>query len=128
MKKALIHVNRVAQVVAIGSEFPVAPPLIWFDCMDDVTPETHFFNGSTIVPLPLPPAPPLPDPRVVADEAERAACKADAAILILINQTRAEWATWAGTNFPTLTAPERARIGVICWMLAVAIRRLMRSF
>jgi len=73
-------------------------------------------------------APKPADPRVVADEAERAACKADAALLILINQPRAEWATWAGTNFPTLTAPERARIGVICWMLAVAIRRLMRSF
>ena len=70
--------------------------------------------------------PPPPDPRLIEDESERAACKGDGTILALINQTRAEWLTWAGASFPTLTAPERARMGTICWMLAVAIRRLMR--
>lgn len=68
----------------------------------------------------------LPSPRVVADEAEREACKGDGTMLALVNQTRAEWATWAQANFPTLTVAERTRMGVICWMLAVAIRRLMR--
>jgi hypothetical protein len=71
-------------------------------------------------------APKPPDPRVVADEQEREVCKADGAILTLINQTRAEWATWAQANFPTLTVAERTRMGTICWLLAVAIRRLMR--
>ena len=65
--------------------------------------------------------------RVVTDETEQNVCKIDATILALINQTRAEWATWAGANFPTLTVAERNRMGVICWMLAVAIRRVMRT-
>jgi hypothetical protein len=71
-------------------------------------------------------APRTPDPRIVADDNERDACKADGALLTLINQTRSEWATWAAANFPTLTAAERTRIGIICWMLAVSIRRLIR--
>jgi hypothetical protein len=65
--------------------------------------------------------------RVVADEQEREACKADGTMLVLINQTRAEWASWAQANFPTLTVAERTRIGVMCWLLAVAVRRLMRN-
>ena len=68
----------------------------------------------------------LPTPRMVADEAEREAAKVDGAVLALIDQTRAEWATWAQANFPTLTVAERTRMGTICWLLAVAIRRLMR--
>lgn len=64
--------------------------------------------------------------RVADDEEERETCKADGTMLTLINQTRAEWGEWAQTNFPTLTVAERTRMGVICWLLAVAIRRLMR--
>jgi hypothetical protein len=71
-------------------------------------------------------APKPPDPRVVTDEEEREACKADGTMRTIINQTRAEWAAWAQANFPTLTVAERTRMGVICWLLAVAIRRLMR--
>lgn len=74
-------------------------------------------------------APKPADPRVVEDEVQREACKADATMLALINQTRAEWAAWAQsstTGFPSLTVAERTRMGVICWLLAVAIRRLMR--
>jgi len=71
-------------------------------------------------------APKPPDPRVVLDEQEREACKGDGPLLTLLNQTRAEWAAWAGANFPTLTVAERTRMGAICWMLAVAVRRLMR--
>ena len=69
---------------------------------------------------------PVPDPRVVTDEEEREAAKVDSAVLALINQTRAEWTTWAQTNFPTLTTAERTRMGTICWLLAVAIRRQVR--
>ena len=65
--------------------------------------------------------------RTASDEAERAAGKLDSTILFLINQTRAEWASWAQANFPSLTAAERTRRGVICWLLAVAVRRLMRN-
>lgn len=56
MKRALIQPpNRVAQVEA--QDFPVAPPLFWTDCPDDAKPETHFYNGTTVVPNPSPPPP-----------------------------------------------------------------------
>lgn len=71
-------------------------------------------------------APKPPDPRVVEDEAQREACKADSTMIALINQTRAEWQTTAAAWFPTLTASERTKMGTLCWLLAVAIRRLMR--
>lgn len=35
---------RVAQVVPNGSEFPVAEPLYWLDCADEIEPETYVFN------------------------------------------------------------------------------------
>jgi hypothetical protein len=69
----------------------------------------------------------LPDPRIVADDAELNAGKLDGTILLLINQTRAEWLAWAGTSFPSLTNPERNRMGVICWILSLAVRNLIRK-
>lgn len=67
------------------------------------------------------------DPRLVQDEDERQACKIDAAIIPLVNQTKAEWLTWAGTNFPTLTAAERARLGNLFWVVSVGVRRSVRN-
>ena len=69
----------------------------------------------------------LPDPRVVADNAELNTGRLDVTILSLINQTRAEWLTWAGSNFPSLTIAERNRMGTICWILALSIRGQMRQ-
>ncbi len=59
MKKALTRpgFNRVFQVVAAGEEFPVAAPLEWVDCGDDVTPDTHTFNGNTFAAIPDRPVP-----------------------------------------------------------------------
>lgn len=65
--------QRVAEVAAI--EFPVAKPLHWLDCDDDVKADTYYFDGTDLVPLPPPPPPvaaaapePIADggPRVVA--------------------------------------------------------------
>ena len=36
MKKALIDGSRVAQVVLLGSEFPVTSSLVWVDCPDNI--------------------------------------------------------------------------------------------
>lgn len=71
-------------------------------------------------------APKAPNPRIVADQVELDVGKADGIIIALINQTRAEWVTWAAANFPTLTAPERTKMGMLCWLLAIAIRKEIR--
>lgn len=52
--KALIQGNRIAEVRA--EEFPVASPLFWVDCAEDVTPETHYYDNG-IQASPVPPAP-----------------------------------------------------------------------
>lgn len=65
--------------------------------------------------------------RLSADETERAACKIDAQILPLVNQTKAEWITWAGANFPSLTATERTRLGILFWVVSVGVRRSIRN-
>lgn len=72
-------------------------------------------------------APKPPDPRIVQDESERQACKIDAAIMPLVNQTKAEWLTWASANFQTLTAAERARLGSLFWVVSVGVRRSIRN-
>lgn len=65
MKKALIQGSRVAQVELVG--FPVALPLKWVDCADDAKPETHYFDGAAVVPIPPPPEPPLAEQKVSAE-------------------------------------------------------------
>jgi hypothetical protein len=78
------------------------------------------------VPAPADPAP-SPDPRIVQDEQERTDCKGDGTIMSLINQTRPDWRAWAGTNFPTLTAGERVRLGDLFWVVAVGVRKMVRN-
>ena len=65
--------------------------------------------------------------RIAADEQERAECKLDATIIGLVDQTRAQWRTWAGTNFPTLTAPERTRLGDLFWVVSIGVRQRLRN-
>jgi hypothetical protein len=55
MKRALVQSTRVCEVRPIGADFPVALPLRWVDCADDVTAQ-HVFDGSAFS-LPSPPAP-----------------------------------------------------------------------
>jgi hypothetical protein len=59
MKHALIapqEGNRLCQVEA--DAFPVAPPLHWVECADDVSAETHdYVDGEFVVKPPRPPAP-----------------------------------------------------------------------
>lgn len=61
-----------------------------------------------------------------ADSTELGDFIADATIAALINQTKAQWVSWAGTNFPTLTVAERTRLGTLFWVVAIGVRRLMR--
>jgi hypothetical protein len=65
--------------------------------------------------------------RIAADEQERVDCKLDATIMNLVDQTRAQWRTWAGNNFPTLSAAERTRLGDLFWVVAVGVRRTVRN-
>ena len=61
MKRALISPNeivqdgqRIAQVVELTNEFPVALPLHWIDCIDTVKAETHYYDGTLIQLIPAP--------------------------------------------------------------------------
>lgn len=52
--KALVHGSRVCQVEPMGGDFPVAAPLKWVTCGDEVTPQWTY-NGSSFVAPPTPP-------------------------------------------------------------------------
>lgn len=65
--------------------------------------------------------------RIASDENERQACKLDAAIMPLVNMDKAGWIAWAGTNFPTLTASERNRLGQLFWVVSIGVRRSVRN-
>jgi hypothetical protein len=53
MKKALVFEGQIVQIEAVS--FLVAPELIWVDVADDVSAETHMFNGVEVVVKPAPP-------------------------------------------------------------------------
>lgn len=52
MKKVLVFEGLLHDVVPVGTEFPVAPGMQWVDAPDDVSAETHLFNGTAITPKP----------------------------------------------------------------------------
>jgi hypothetical protein len=52
--------DRVAEVSA--TEFPVAPPLFWTDCADDVVADEWYWNEGQFYLVPSPPPPPPVDP------------------------------------------------------------------
>jgi len=47
---------RIAQTVPDGGEFPVAEPLDWVSCADNVDASTYYWDGSAAVVNPTPPA------------------------------------------------------------------------
>lgn len=69
MKRALVSPNekvtdylgdvgeRVAQVVAVGDDFPVAEPLFWVDCPDDCIADVWWYYENTCQIIPQPPEP-----------------------------------------------------------------------
>ena len=68
MKKALIspmefiydyNGNLLGERIAEVSQdsFPIAPPLFWIDCSDEVTAEAYYFNATTQAPELIPVAP-----------------------------------------------------------------------
>lgn len=55
MKRALIsHDGRLCDIVAPGSEFPVHPSMQWVDAPDDVSHDTHEWNGVAVATKPGP--------------------------------------------------------------------------
>lgn len=55
MKRALCEESgRVAQVVPVGEEFPVALPLVWRDCGDDIVAECCWLSGPEVFQPPRP--------------------------------------------------------------------------
>lgn len=54
--------DRVAEVAA--AEFPVASPLFWVDCADDVVADLWYYDSvdqTILLVPPPPPAPPIPE-------------------------------------------------------------------
>lgn len=85
MRRALIEVarQRLCQVVDTADEFPVHPAdLQWIDCADDVTPETHDFDGVTFN------LKPGPTQEEIDRQARRAALSAEAAADAFIDALR----------------------------------------
>ena len=83
--KALILDTQVCQVEQ--ADFPVAPPLVWVDCADDVTTEWTYVDGVFIPPQPYIPT---------ADEN-----KATATNLL----TATDWTTIADVGNPQMANP-----------------------
>lgn len=55
------NAQRVAEVVPEGSSFPIASPLYWKECADEVIADQWYLDASSdqIVPLPEPPPYPI---------------------------------------------------------------------
>jgi hypothetical protein len=49
--------QRVAEVKLDNQIFAVASPLFWVDCADEVQADVYYFDGTSIVLRPVPPAP-----------------------------------------------------------------------
>lgn len=64
--------------------------------------------------------------RLATDEQEAADARTTAAIVTLLDATPAQRIAWAQANFPTLTAAEGARMGMLLNILAVAARQQVR--
>lgn len=60
---------RVAQVEPEGQTFPVAEPLFWTECADDVEQDSWFYVTDTQQIVPVPPVP-FPEPNVSANVAQ----------------------------------------------------------
>jgi len=47
---------RVAQIMNVGEEFPVASDMFWFDCADNVIADHFWYDpvDQTIKPIPVP--------------------------------------------------------------------------
>lgn len=52
--------DRVAEVEQ--NTFPVAPPLFWAPCADDVVPDQFYWADGEILPVPPPPPKPVAPP------------------------------------------------------------------
>ena len=60
--------QRVAEVAQ--TEFPVAPPLFWFPCADDVVADQFYFDAPTQSIIPVPPNAPDPTPQPAPPKSE----------------------------------------------------------
>jgi len=81
MKKALVSPNeqvydyngnligvRVAQVESPENTFALAEPMMWIDCDDDVIEDQFYWDGSSFIVVPVPPAPVVPEAQQVTTE------------------------------------------------------------
>lgn len=58
----ILNSDRVAEVSS--ADFPIAPPLFWVDCADDVVADQWYYNNITQKIIEVPPPAPTPDATV----------------------------------------------------------------
>lgn len=62
-----------------------------------------------------------------SDVTEQLDGKNDAAIIALLNQSKAQWLTWVTANMTFVVLPaERNRMAILCWLVSMCARKLLR--
>lgn len=59
--EVLPNSQQICQVVVDGQEFPVALPLVWVPCTDEVSAYYWYFDAANSQFLPVPDIPPVPE-------------------------------------------------------------------
>jgi len=127
MKAALTKADsdRVFQVVNLGEEFPVHPAMTWRECANDVTPETHDFDGVAFVLKPGPPPPTAEDLRRAEIDgsiaAETIGTVQPATRAQLQAMKLAQYNAWFDANFDTAAK----LIGLLKRLTLIIIRRAL---
>lgn len=125
MSYKLDRVKRVMRLLD-GAVLPCTFDAGTITALDEHSPfvrEFRAWHAAGNVPLPADPEP-LPDPRILADEAELAAAKQDAALSDLINMDPTRIAAAIDNAFPD--PAQRAILKRICRVLIPTARKVFR--
>ena len=84
MKKALIFQGKLVEIAA--ESFPVSPEMQWIDVADDITVETHTYNGVAVVLIP-----PKPLAEVKANKLQQLEAARDRAATLNVTAHNRQW-------------------------------------
>lgn len=81
-------------------------------------------DGTEVVHPPHVPALADPAPPPTQDEIDAVAARADAKVATLAGRTPAQHRDWVNRNFPSLTDPERDKLGTLAVVVGILARRI----